>query len=101
MISNKSVWEKVFQKQADIVSREIAAETILVPIRGKLADMQRIFSLDGVAEYIWQQIDGRRKLKDIRYSVIDAFDVEEVQAETDIQEFIGELLESDLIVEVK
>ena len=100
MCSNKNILVKIFKKQEDIVSREIAQETILVPIRGKLADMERIFSLDHVAEYIWQNLDGERSLKQIRDGVLDIFDVEKDQAEGDISEFIGELEEAGLIVEV-
>ena len=83
------------------MSREIAQETILVPIRGKLADMEKIFSLDHVAEYIWQQLDGEKSLKQICDGVLDIFDVEKDEAESDISEFICELSEAGLIVEVE
>ena len=92
---------KVFKKQDDIVSREIAGESILVPIRGKLADMQRIFSLDPVAEYIWRQLDGRRTLNEVSSGVLETFDVKKEQAEADLMEFIDELLAAELIAEVE
>ncbi len=101
MTSNKEIWEKVFEKREEIVSREIAGETILVPIKGKLADMQRIFSLDGVGEYIWTQLNGKRSLKEIRNLVMEAFDVEKEQVKRDIREFVDELLEADLIAGVE
>ena len=83
------------------MSRSIAGETLIVPIRGKLADMQRIFVLDSsVAQYIWHHLDGKKSLNEIRDGIVADFDVEEKQAETDLQEFIGELLDAGLIVEV-
>jgi len=94
------MWHKVFKKQKDIVSREIAGESILVPIRGKLADMQRIFSLDPVAEHIWQQLNGKRTMAEIGNDVSDTFDVKREQAEADLMEFIDELLTAELISEV-
>jgi len=97
--SDSRVWETVFRKREEVVSREIAGETILVPIRGKLVDMQRIFSLNPVAAHIWQQLDGERSLAKIRDDVLDTFDVEKSQADADIQEFVGELIEAELIVE--
>ena len=100
MGSSQEIWERVFIKREEIVSREIAGETILVPIKGKLADMQRIFAVDDVAEYIWRQLDGEREVEDIRDGVMDLYDISREQAEGDISEFIDELLEAELIVGV-
>ena len=74
-------------------------ETLLVPIYGELANMEKIFTLDSVAAFIWEQLDGKKSLEDIRDGVLDAFDVKKEQAETDIFEFIDELLEADLDVQ--
>jgi hypothetical protein len=87
---------KVYKKNADIVTRRIADELFLVPIKGNIADMQRIFTLNPVAEYIWQQID-MKNLKEIRDGILGRFDVEKERAEADIEEFIRELSEADLI----
>jgi hypothetical protein len=88
-----------FRKKENIVTRRIAGETLLVPIYGDLANMEKIFTLDPVAAYIWEQLDGEKSLKVIRDGVIDAFDVKIDQAETDMFEFIDELVEADLIIQ--
>jgi hypothetical protein len=89
---------KVYTKNADVVTRRIADELFLVPIKGNIADMQRIFTLNPVAEFIWQQID-MKNLKEIRDGIVDQFDIEKERAEADIQEFIMELLKANLISE--
>jgi len=94
------IWGKIFKKKNEIVSREIAGETILVPISGKLADMQRIFSLNPVAEYIWNRLNGERNLQEISDSILSVFDMEKEQVDADVQEFIAELLKEDLITGV-
>jgi hypothetical protein len=94
------IWGKIFKKKKEIVSREIAGETILVPISGKLADMQRIFSLNPVAEYIWNRLNGERNLQEISDSILSVFDMEKEQVDADVQEFIAELLKEDLITGV-
>jgi methyltransferase-like protein len=90
---------KIYHKKEEVVSREIAEETILVPVRGKLADMQRIFSLNQTAEYIWENLDGKKKMEDILKGVLTHFDVSQKEAEKDISEFITELLNANLIEE--
>ncbi len=90
---------KVFKKDERIVTRGVAGETILVPLRGKLAELQRIFSLNPVAEYIWQELDGKRSVEEIRDDVLANFAVEKEQADREIDLFVKELLEAGLIKE--
>lgn len=99
MASSRDVLGKTFKKNKSIVSRKVADEMLLVPVRGHLADMERIFTLNPVAEHIWEQLDGERQMEEIRDSILDTFDVAEEEAEADISEFIGDLLTADLIVE--
>jgi coenzyme PQQ synthesis protein D (PqqD) len=89
--------DKVFIRNQDIVSRKIAGELFLVPVKGKLADMEKIFTLTAVAEYIWDRLDGQRSLDEIRKDVVGQFDVGEEQADSDIREFIAELIEAGLV----
>ena len=90
---------KVFMRNSDVISRKIAGELFLVPVKGKMADMENIFALTAVAEYIWDRLDGRKSLNEILNNVVDRFDVEHEQVESDIQEFIMELLGAGLITE--
>ena len=88
-----------FQKKEEIIARQIVGEMILVPIRGTLADMQRIFALGSVAEYIWGYLDGEHSLEEILSGILDNFHVEKNQADTDLKVFISELLETGLVTE--
>ena len=92
-------FNKVFIRNSDVISRKIAGELFLVPVKGKVADMENIFALTVVAEYIWDRLDGRKSLNEILNNVVDRFDVEHEQVESDIQEFIMELMGAGLITE--
>jgi hypothetical protein len=98
--SGQNIWVKVFEKTGNIVSRKIAGELFLVPVSGKLADMQRMFALTTVAEFIWERIDGKVSMDNIRNDIIVSFHVDEEQASSDIQEFMAELLKEGLAREV-
>ena len=91
--------EKVYRKSPDIVARKIAGELLLVPVKGKIADMKRIFALSPVGEMIWQELDAQKNLNDIRDQVVSCFDVTAEKAMTDIEEFIAELVQAGLILE--
>ena len=89
-------WSRIYRRKENIVSREIAGETILVPIRGKLADMQNIFTLNTVGAFIWNQLDGTKNLEDVLKLLLDKFDVTKEEAEKDTHEFISQILEAGL-----
>ena len=90
----------LYRKKDDLLVRRIAGETLIVPIRGKLADMQQIFTLNPVAEFVWEQIDGLRDLETIRAAVIDGFDVDDARAEADLRELVAQFLEAGLLEQV-
>jgi len=90
----------IYRKKDDIVTRRIAGETLLVPIRSQVADMRNIFALThSTAEFIWRQLDGKQNLQHIHQGIIDNFQVENQQALSDLREFISRLLEAGIIEE--
>jgi hypothetical protein len=91
---------KVYRKNQNVLSRNIAGEKLLIPIRGKLADMQALFALDPVAEFIWLRLDGGQPLADIRDAIVSRYQVRAAQAEADLVDFTRALLEARLITEV-
>jgi coenzyme PQQ biosynthesis protein PqqD len=99
MTSKKFECKKVYCPSAQVVSRTIADETILVPISGNLANMERIFTLNEVGASIWRLMDGKRSVQEILRELLQEFDVAEDQLAGDIVEFVEQLKGSDLIVE--
>ncbi len=95
-----SQWQEIFVFSDNIVTRKVAGETILVPISGNLANMQRLFTVNELGERIWQQLDGNHTLEAIRLELLDAYDVDEVNLDDDIREFIEKLLQAGLIEKV-
>jgi hypothetical protein len=94
----ESNWmERSYRKKHEIVSRMIAGETILVPIRGKLADMQHIFSVNPVGSCVWDSMADNVTGAELVDSVLDRFAVERPEAEGDARLFLEQLLEADLI----
>jgi hypothetical protein len=91
---------KVFQRTRNIVTRRVAGELFLVPVAGNLADMQRIFTLTKVAEFIWERLDGQKSLSDILNDVVERFDIDEEQADSDIQTLVTKLLTEGLVQEI-
>ena len=83
--------EKCPKKDPNIVSRKIADEYILVPIRYNVGDLESIYTLNEVGAFIWELIDGNRKVKEIQGMIVDEFEVSPQQAKTDLIEYIQQL----------
>jgi hypothetical protein len=93
--------EKRYQKNPDMVSRLIGDEFILVPIRRNVADLESVFTLAGTGVWVWELIDGHSTGRELCDRIVEEFAVEPEQAETDVLEFLRELLEIDGIVIVQ
>ncbi len=83
--------DKVYKKSDSIVSRKIADEFILVPIRQNVGDLESISTLNEVAARIWELIDGKMKVREIKDKIIEEFEVTPQQAEKDIIEYLKQL----------
>jgi hypothetical protein len=92
---------RVYCQSSNLVERQVLDETLLVPIRGELADLQRIFALNPVAQHIWLQLDGERDLAALRDGLVARFEVEPAQAEADLAEFLDQLCAAGLVVEAE
>ena len=86
------------RKEEHVLMRKVLGEALLVPVRGKLAELQRVFTLNPVAEYVWDRLDGRRTLGAIAGDVAKEFEVDAEQAAVDVGEFVARLVADGLVV---
>jgi len=91
--------EKIWYPSGHVVTRKIADETILVPISGNLANMQRIFTINEVGAAIWSRLDGEKSVQEIFRELMTEFDVAEDPLAIDLKRFIEQLKQSELILE--
>ncbi len=80
-----------YRRTPNIVSREIAGEQILVPIRKKTADMGEIFILNETGARIWNLLDGQHTLADIRDALAQEYDVAHNVVTEDVLEIVARL----------
>lgn len=86
-----------YNRDADVVTRRIAGEALLVPIRKRLADLDCVYVLHGVADFLWERLDGTRTKADLLREVVERFAVGSPEASGDIDEFLGELEKAGLV----
>src|SRR5579862_8748990 len=86
-----------FVRTRSVVSRVVAGETLIVPIRGKVGDLASIYSFNGTGSLIWQLLDEPRGRTELASAVAREFEVEPEQAQKDVEKFVAELLSVGLV----
>ncbi len=86
-----------FAKRGEYVTRTIAGEAIVVPIRGQVGDLDAVYNMNAEAAFIWELIDGRTSVAQIVDAIVARFDVAREEAERDAMEFIAGLQEAGMI----
>ena len=91
--------ERVYKKSDSVVARKIGNEFILVPIRQDVGDLESIYTLNETGARIWELIDGKTKVSQIKERLVEEFEVLPEEAEKDLIEHLRQLEEIEAIIE--
>ncbi|MGD1075662.1 MAG: PqqD family protein [Thermodesulfovibrionales bacterium] len=88
---------RCFTKGKDLVTRCVAGETIIVPIKSTVGDLDCIYTLNEVSTTIWECIDGKTSISRIIEALCSTYDVLAEEAERDTLDFLKALEQAGLI----
>jgi hypothetical protein len=88
---------EVYERRDSLVTRDLAGEKVIVPVRGKVGDLSCIYTLNAVANEIWKLLDGKRTLNEIVSELSSEYEVEEATLTTDVLRVIDEMSQEDLV----
>ena len=86
-----------FTKDSNLVTRRIAGETIIVPVRAHVANLDYVYTLNEVGTLIWELINGRTSVSEIVEAVCSQYDIAPKEAAKDVLDFLGSLEAASLI----
>jgi hypothetical protein len=92
--------DDVYVQQNDLVFRNVGGEAMIIPIKGKLADMRNIYALTMVAEFVWEKLGADVSVSSILDDIVTEFDVSKEVAEADLKELVADLLDNELVSKV-
>ena len=84
---------KVFRKNKDMVTRVIDDEAILLPIYKTSEEINCIYTLNKVASRIWELINGKRALGEVKSKLLKEFDTSSQEVDKKMQKFLKDLKE--------
>jgi len=89
--------KRYFVKEKDLVTRCVAGETIVVPIKNNVGDLDSIYTLNEVGTLIWELIDGKNSVNRIAEVISNTYEVKLEEAERDALQFINSLEKAGMI----
>jgi hypothetical protein len=86
-----------YRRKESVAGRRIAGESFLIPVFGTPVDMENIFVLSPLADFIWERLDGERTLAAIINEIVAEYAVTAEQAGADAADFVEQLLQNGLV----
>src|SRR3984957_5725911 len=80
-----------------IVSRDVAGETIFVPICKGLGDLDSVYTFNPVGRSLWRLLENGQSVEELANWVATHYEVDEQQAVADVQSYLSELQEIGLV----
>jgi Coenzyme PQQ synthesis protein D (PqqD) len=88
---------QMFLRSQSVVSRVVAGETLIVPIRGRVGDLASIYSFNGTGTLIWKFLEAPATIGELVEAVLREFAVEHARAEQDVRQFVREMISVGLV----
>ena len=82
---------QTFIRSESVVSRVVAGETLIVPVRAKVGDLASIYSFNGTGSLIWKLLESPKTVSELSAAVAREYEVDPAQAERDVETFVGEM----------
>lgn len=78
--------------------RDVCGENVIIAHGVENIDFTKVITLNESAALIWQQVEGKDFTEDdVVKFLLDEYDVEESQAQTDVRNLLGSWLKAGLV----
>lgn len=75
----------------EFISRDIAGETVLVPVGNAAQTCCGLIACNEVGAFIWHRLENECTMDELCAAVLDEFEVDADTAASDTAEFVGKL----------
>ena len=80
-----------------IVSRDVAGETIVVPICKGVGDLDSVYTFNALGRSLWSRLENAQTTEELAKWVATQYAVDAEQAMHDVQSYLAELQEIGLV----
>ena len=81
----------------ELIKREIAGDTILVPVGKTVYDANGLFVLNELGGFLWERLPQAENVEQLCDVVLEEYEVSREEAARDIAEFLDKLRKLEII----
>ena len=81
----------------ELIKRQVADDTILVPVGQTVYSSNGLFILNEVGAFIWDRLPEAETPEDLCRAVLDEYEIDEKSALQDVEEFLDSLRKLDIL----
>jgi hypothetical protein len=81
----------------ELIRREIAGESFLIPLGKTVYDTNGLFVLTEVGAFLWDLLPEAKDEEELLRAVLETYDVSQPQAAEDIAEFLEKLRKMEIL----
>ena len=85
--------------KGELLIREVAGEIIAIPVGETALRFNGMICLNEVSAHIWKGLQEETSKEKILNSILQEFDVSMEEASTDLEDFLHQLKENDLLID--
>ena len=82
---------KLYVRAGAVVTRYIAGETLVLPVRGDVGDLACFYRLNGTGTAIWEALENPKSFKDLCDVIDGRYDIGRKKAEEDVALFVRDI----------
>ena len=86
------VEEARYARNPDFIYRKIVDESVLVPFHNNVADMDCIYTLNGMGAFIWEQLAEPATRAQLEQAVLAEYDADPALVVADLDRFLAEMV---------
>jgi hypothetical protein len=88
---------RLARRSGDYVTRRIAGETLVVPIRAEAAELDSIYLFNEVGARVWDLLESGSDEAAVVQTIVEEFEVLPERARADLESFLAQLSEAGLL----
>lgn len=85
------------QIKKELIKRDIAGDTILVPVGKTVYESNGLFVLNELGAFIWDLLPQAETEADICKAILAEYEISEEEVARDVAEFLGKMKEMQII----
>lgn len=88
---------ELYIRSRAVVSRLVAGETLILPVRGDIGDLASFYTLNETATTVWEALEKPRSLREICDVIEHKYEISKQKAEEDMVLFVREMCSLGLV----